>query len=163
MSVEVQPRCGHPSTSRMDKKVGKVCQACLTDHCRTICEISEITSVSWSSCQRILTADFTMKRVTAEWVPCLLKEKQNSKRVNVCSDLQKLLKNDPQFLTEVVTGDDCWCDGNNPESKLQSNQWKSPNSPRPKKVWQVHLCIKPVLISCFGIGGLVHREFVAPG
>jgi len=95
-------------------------------------------------------------------VPCLLTEKQNSKRVNVCSDLQKLLKNDPQFLTKVVTGDESWCDGSNTESKLQSNQWKSPNSRRPKKVRQVRSCIKTVLISCVGIGGLVHREFVAP-
>jgi hypothetical protein len=83
--------------------------------------------------------------------------------VNVCCDLQKELKNDPQFLTKVVTGDESWCDGDNPESKLQSNQWKSPNSPRPKKAQQVRSSIKMALSSCFGVGGIVHREFVAPG
>ena len=96
-------------------------------------------------------------------MPCLLTEEQYSKHVNVCCDLQKELKNDDQFLTEVVRGDESWCDGNNPASKLQSKQWKSPDLPRPKKVWQVHSSIKTVLISCFGIGGIVHREFVPPG
>jgi hypothetical protein len=88
----------------------------------------------------------------------VLTEEQNGKRVNVCRDLQKELKNDPQFLAKVVTGDESWCDGNNPESKLQSNQWKSPNLPIPRKVQQVHSSIKTVLISCFGIGEIVHRE-----
>jgi hypothetical protein len=65
MSVEDQPHCGRPSTSRTDKKVGKVHQALLADHCQTIDEIS-VTGVSWSSCQRILTADLMMKWVTAK-------------------------------------------------------------------------------------------------
>ena len=85
-------------------------------------------------------------------------------RVNVCCDLQKELKNDPQFLTKVVTGDESWCDGNNPESelqsKLQSNHWKSANSPSPIKAWQVRSSIKTVLISCCGIEGIVQTEFV---
>ena len=96
-------------------------------------------------------------------MPYLLTEEQNSKHVNVCHDLQKELKNDPQFLTKVITDDESWRDGNNPESKLQSNQWKSPNPPRPKKARQVCSSIKTLLISCFGIGGIVHREFVTPG
>jgi len=51
--------------AELTKKVGKVCQALLADR-RTINEISEITSVSWSSCQHILTADLMMKQVTAK-------------------------------------------------------------------------------------------------
>jgi hypothetical protein len=66
MSVEDQLHFGRSSTSRTDKKVGKVCQAHLADHCRTIDEISEITGVSWISCQHILTADLMMKWVTAK-------------------------------------------------------------------------------------------------
>jgi hypothetical protein len=69
MSVEDQPHCGCSSTSRTDKKVGKVHQAVVADHFWTIDEFSEITSVSWSSCQRILTADLMMKRVTANKCP----------------------------------------------------------------------------------------------
>jgi len=48
-------------------------------------------------------------------------------------DLQEELKDDPQFLTKVVIGDESWCYGYDPESQQQSSQWKAPNSPRPKK------------------------------
>jgi len=68
MSVEDQPRCGAPSTSRNNENFEKVHQAVLVDCCRTNDEISEVTDVSWSSCQRILMEDLMMKRVAAKFV-----------------------------------------------------------------------------------------------
>jgi hypothetical protein len=65
MSVEDQPHCGHPSTSRTDKNVAELPQAVRADYCRTNDETSDITGVSWSPCQCILTGDMTMKRVAA--------------------------------------------------------------------------------------------------
>ena len=35
--------------------------------------------------------------------------RKKNKRVNVYCDLQEELKNDPQFLTKVLTGDESWC------------------------------------------------------
>jgi transposase len=72
MAVEDQPRSGRPSTSRSDESVGKVSQAALEDRRRTIDEISEITGVSWSSCQRILMEGVMMKRVAAKLVCSML-------------------------------------------------------------------------------------------
>jgi hypothetical protein len=40
--------------------------------------------------------------------------------VNVCCDLQEELKNDTQFRTKVVTGDESWCYGYDAESRQQS-------------------------------------------
>jgi len=59
-----------------------------------------------------------------------------NKSVKVCCDLQEELKNDPQFLTKVVTGDESWCYSYNPESKQHSSQWESQNLPGPKKFTQ---------------------------
>ena len=81
---------------------------------------------------------------------------------NVCHEEQEELKTDPQFLTEIVTGDDSWCYGYELESKQQSRQWKSPNSPRLKKAQQVCSSVKRMLISFFEVDGIVHREFVPP-
>jgi len=50
-----------------------------------------------------------MKWVAAKFVLRLLTEEQKSNHVNVCCDLQEELKNYPQFLTKVVTGDESWC------------------------------------------------------
>ena len=51
MSCEDQPRSGRPSTCRNDENLDKVHIAINADHRRTIDEISEITGLSWSSCQ----------------------------------------------------------------------------------------------------------------
>ncbi|GFG29188.1 hypothetical protein Cfor_05006 [Coptotermes formosanus] len=74
MSVEDQLRSGGPSTSRSDENVEKVRQAVLEDRRPAIDEITEITGVSWSTCQRVLTEDLMMKRVAAKFVSRLLTE-----------------------------------------------------------------------------------------
>ena len=73
------------------------------------------------------------------------------------------LENDPNFLSRVITGDESWCYGYDPESKLASSQWKTPPSPRPKKIRQVRSNVKIMLICFFDIQGIVHREFVSRG
>jgi hypothetical protein len=57
------------------------------DRRRTIDEISEITGLSWSSCQQILMDDLNIKRVSAKFVPRLLTEDKKNNRLNVCYDL----------------------------------------------------------------------------
>ena len=39
----------------------------------------------------------------------------------ICRDLEVQLKDDPQFLTKVVTGDEIWCYGHDLESKAAVN------------------------------------------
>ena len=109
MSCEDQPRSGRTSTCRNDENLGKVRNAINADRRRTIDEISEITGLSWSTCQRMLTEDLNMKRVSAKFVPRLLTEDQKSNRLNVCYDLREQVGNNPQILSKVVTGDETWC------------------------------------------------------
>jgi histone-lysine N-methyltransferase SETMAR len=89
---------------------------------------------------------FNDETIAAKVMPYLPTEEQKNNHVNVCRDLQEELKNDPQFLTEIVTSDESWCYSYNPESKHQSSQWKSPNSHRPKKAQQVCSSVKTKLI-----------------
>jgi hypothetical protein len=53
--------------------------------------------------------------------------------------------------------------GYDPEAKHKTSQWKSPNSPKPKKARQVRRNVKSVLIVVFKIQGIVHKEFGPPG
>ena len=76
MSCEDQPRSGQPSTCQNDENLEKVCNAINVDRHRTIDEISEVTGLSWSSCQRTLMEDLNMKCVSAKFVPRLLTEDQ---------------------------------------------------------------------------------------
>jgi len=77
--------------------------------------------------------------------------------------LKRELENDPNFLSRVIKGDESWCYGYDPESKQASSQWKTPRSPRPKKLRQVASNVKIMLICFFDIQGMVHREFVPRG
>jgi hypothetical protein len=57
-------------------------------------------------------------------------------------------------LTRVITDD--------PETKQQSSQWKSPNSLRPEKKGETGQ-VKNMLIILFDIKGIVHKDFVLAG
>jgi hypothetical protein len=103
-----------------------------------------------------------MKQTAEKFVSYLLTEEQK-KHVIVCHDLLKQLKNDSQFLTKVLTGDENWCYGYNLESKQQSSQWKSPNWPRSKTARQLRSSAKKMLISFFDVDGIVQKEFVPQG
>jgi len=99
--------------AEMTKMLKKVHQAVLADCCQNNDEISAITDVSWSSSQHILMEDLMMKWIAAKFV--------------IWCDMQKQLKDNPHFLTKVVTGEDSWCYDYDPESKQQPSQWKSSN------------------------------------
>ena len=104
-----------------------------------------------------------MRRVTAKLVPRLLTEEQKDDRVSVCTDLRDRAQNDPNFMSVVITGDECWVYGYDPETEQMSSQWNMALYPRPKKAWQVKSNVKTMLIAFFNIDGLVHHEYVPRG
>ena len=58
----------------------------------------------------------------------------------------------------VITGDESWVYGYDPETKQQSSQWKIPTSPRPKKARQVKSNLKSMIITFFDIKGIVIKN-----
>ncbi|PNF17714.1 hypothetical protein B7P43_G07366 [Cryptotermes secundus] len=61
-----------------------------------------------------------MRRTAVKLVPRLLQNEQKQHRLEVCRELQQQLQEDPNFLSKVVTGDESWVYGYDPESKQQS-------------------------------------------
>jgi hypothetical protein len=51
MSLEDQSQSGHPSTSRTDENIKKICYAIMFDHHQMIDKLEALTGVLWSSCQ----------------------------------------------------------------------------------------------------------------
>jgi len=78
-------------------------------------------------------------------------------------DLKENAANNPNFLSDVIAGDETWVYTYDLETKTQSNQWKSPGSPLPKKARQVRSNITSMLICSFDQKGIVCKEFVTPG
>jgi hypothetical protein len=49
-------------------------------------------------------------------------------------------------LSRVITGDESWIYGHDPESKQQFSQWKNLSSSRPKRARQVKSKLMSILI-----------------
>lgn len=82
--------------------------------------------------------------------------------IKFCFKLGKA-KKDPNFLFNIVTGDETWCFQYDPETKRQSAEWKLPDEPNPKKSRQEKSKVKTMLICFYDSKGIVHREFLPPG
>jgi len=59
----------------------------------------------------------------------MLTHDQKQRRIHISSDLLRKA----EMFDRVITGDETWRFQYDPETKRQSMQWKTQNSPRPKK------------------------------
>ena len=73
------------------------------------------------------------------------------------------IKDNPDIPRQIITGDETWVFQYNPGTKRQSMQWKTAESPRPKKASVSKLKIKVMLIVFFNQKGMVHHDFVPEG
>lgn len=162
-SLEDDERSGRPTTSTSPEMVREVEQLVRADRRISINDVSEELDISYGSVQSILTSDLGMHRVAARFVPKVLNNDQKELRVEICQDMLQRVEDDPSFLSRIITGDETWVYGYDPETKQQSSQWKRPSSPRPKKARQSKSGLKSMLIVFFDIYGIVHREFVPQG
>ena len=58
------------------------------------------------------------------------------------------VRDDPNLLKRVITGDESWVYGNDVETKAQSSQWKLPHEPRPKLKEQLKKITKNDFLKC---------------
>jgi hypothetical protein len=104
-----------------------------------------------------------MKRVSTKFVPRILTPKQKEQRLSISLGLRNRMTSDSNFFQNLITGDESWVYGYDPETKVQSSQWKTLNSPRPKKVCQSKASVKVMLMVFFDLEGIVRSEFVSSG
>ena len=86
----------------------------------TLREIVEV-GISRGSIHSILTEDLCMWRVLAQFIPKLLTEQQKEPHVEITQDMLDCANNDLKFTKTIITGDEIWIYGSNPESKFQSS------------------------------------------
>ena len=108
---------------------------------------------------QIVKEDLGMRKISAKMVPQILTHYQKQRWFHISSDL---LRNAETF-DRVITGDETWCFQYNSETKWQSMQWKTQNSPQPKEVRTSRSHVKTRLVCFFDHKGIVHYEFIAQG
>ena len=135
--VEDDERSGRPSTSTDDPHIDEINTLVRANRPLTVREFVEECGISVGSCHHILTEELKIHRVAAKFVPRLMTSDQQAHCVQVCQDLLDHSENDKEFLSKIITFDESWVCGYDVETKVQSSQWTSKTSPRPKKARQV--------------------------
>ena len=137
LSVEDDERSGRPSTSTDDLHIDEINTLVRANRSLTVRELAEEYGISVGSCHHILAEELKMHCVAAKFVPRLMTSDQQAHRVQVWQDLLDHSENDKEFLSKIKTGDESWVYGYDEETKVQSSQWTSKTSLRPKKARQV--------------------------
>ena len=132
-STDNDDRSGRPSTTTTPSRVAQVRAAVNQDRRRTTHDLCAEVGIGYGPCQRILTEQLNMHQIAAKFVPRVLTQDQKDSRVAICQELKETVINNPTLLLNVITGDESIVYAYDPETKLQSSQWKSPGSSRPKK------------------------------
>jgi histone-lysine N-methyltransferase SETMAR len=164
MDVNDDARSGRPSTAQTDDNVKNVKELVRSDRRLTVRFVADQLNLNRETVRLILTENLNMRKVCAKMVPKNLSEEQKERRLQVCSELLERVQSEgDEFLNKIITGDETWIFQYDPETKRQSQQWKTPLSPRPKKARMSKSKVKTMLISFFDNRGIVHKEFVPPG
>ncbi|VVC29679.1 Protein-tyrosine phosphatase-like,Dual specificity/tyrosine protein phosphatase, N- [Cinara cedri] len=155
LSIDHLPDLSRPSTSQHDKHVEQIRVLVYEDRRRTIQELSELSGIICNSVQRILTEVLLLNYIAEKCVPQLLTVLQKENRTQFCSMLKDHFQSDPNFFSKIITGDELWYYGYNPEINHQSSKSKHVNFTR-----QIKSDVKIILICFFDVKGIVHSEFV---
>ena len=129
-----------------------------SDRRLTLRMISSELNLNWFTVHQILTQDLDMRKLCARMVPKNLTTVQKVNRRDVCLDLLYRLEREPVFFSRVITGDELWILEYDPETKRQSREWHTANSPRPKKARMSKSKTKSMLIRFLTVRGSETRN-----
>jgi len=123
-SAEDEERSGRPSASKTQGIVERVREMIQSNRQLTLRKISEDLNIFYGSVQNILTTDLNMRRVSAKFVPRVLTAEQKQQLSSISLELRDRASSYSSFLGNVITGDETWVYGHDPETRVQSSQWK---------------------------------------
>ena len=111
----------------------------------------------------ILTGNQRMKRLASKVVPRILSDEQKMKRLNNSKEMLLKIQKNPELLKRVITGDESWVYGYDPETKQMSSRWLTSTEPPPKKVKSQKSAVKCMLVLFFYYKGVVYYEWLPKG
>jgi len=133
-SIEDDLRSGRPLEATTPDICEKIEDLILQDRRIKVSELSRLLQISDGSVFKIIHDKLFMSKVSSRWVPRMLTAFQRQARVECCADNLQLLGDNPDdFYKRIVTGDETWVHHWDPETKMESMQWKHKGSPTPKK------------------------------
>ena len=96
-------------------------------------------------------------------MPHVLSDDQRHEHVQYTKEITKTARINKHFLNSIVAEDETWYFCYDPTAKRQSAEWKSPASPKGKKVRLQKSKVKTMLVCFYDSKGIIHHEFVPEG
>lgn len=160
-SIEDDPHTGRPVEASSPEVCKKVEDLIMADRRVKIARIAEEMGIAIGTVHKIIHEKLWMTKVSARWVPRMLTPLQKDVRRQCSKENLELLHMDPDdFYQRLVTGDETWVYHKDPESKMESMQWKHRTSPTPKK-FRVEKSAGKVMATVFwDKDGLLLLEFM---
>ncbi|UYV70792.1 hypothetical protein LAZ67_8000631 [Cordylochernes scorpioides] len=72
----------------------------------------------------IVTEDLRLKKTPTKFIPRFLTNEQKLCRLATCEDMLEMTRTDPEWKDKIITGDETWVYGYDPETKRQSAEWR---------------------------------------
>ncbi|UYV69058.1 hypothetical protein LAZ67_6002200 [Cordylochernes scorpioides] len=124
ISIEDDPRQGRPKFQRTDENVQKITDLIKENPRTTLLELEQDTGISKTTIGRIVTEDLKLKKTPAKFIPRFLTNEQKLCRLATCEDMMEMTRTDPEWKDKIITGDETWVYGYDPETKPQSAEWR---------------------------------------
>ena len=161
-TVEDNERVGRPISASDEQNIQKINEIVLSDRRIKVEQIALELKMSTGIVHKILTEHLGMRKISARWVPKLLSVSEKAKRVQFCQENLDFMEGENKFLSTVVTGDETWCYYYDPETKVQSKQWKRSGSPPPVKGKRGKSAGKVMATVFWDTKGILLLEFMPP-
>ncbi|UYV61852.1 hypothetical protein LAZ67_1006856 [Cordylochernes scorpioides] len=123
-SIEDDPRQGRPKFQRTDENVQKITDLIKENPRTTLLELEQDTGISKTTIGRIVTEDLKLKKTPAKFIPRFFTNEQKLCRLATCEDMMEMTRTDPEWKDKIITGDETWVYGYDPETKPQSAEWR---------------------------------------
>ena len=162
--VKDMPRSGCPRSAQSPGNIQLVLNAIQADRRSTISDISDATNVSKTGVHNIIKKDIKFSKLAPKFVPCLLTPKQKQFRMHLCELNLQSLRDDDQFLSKIVTGDESWVSIFEMELKKDSKEWHPRGSNSDHLIKAVcNRSVKKAMITVFfDEDGVIFSEYLPP-
>jgi hypothetical protein len=115
-SIDDDPHTGRPTMALTNKTVNRVNAVIHGNRRLTIRKIADEPNLLFGACQAILTQGLGTRSMSVKLVPQLPTQDQTEHHATVCRKLLHHAKNDATFLPSIITGDESWVFGYDPET-----------------------------------------------
>lgn len=162
-SLDDDPKVGRPKSATDGETIRKLLECVNTDRRLKLREIAKVIGISKDSVRTVLTRDLGMRKISARWVPKILSVFDKERRVQYAQENLDFMEGEEDFFSTLITGDETWCYYYDPETKVQSKQWKRKSSPAPVKGKREKSAGKVMATVFWDCEGIVHLEFMPKG